>query len=347
MHSSISNSDARRPEMNYRRLWLLTAAIVFVLVGGAEALLRTWGVSPSLVDDMRLWEYTRNGMLSGEASAKQVIFMGTSRVNLGIDPDVFEKETGCGVLKLGIDGTEVWPLLKDIAENTDFRGTIFYDFRADACSHSASAELAKKYVREYYNDFSNSGKYEKIFNKEIAMLIQGNLAIVHTDPNDLNKVFLPQKARSDNYVVVGRGRAVKAYYRTMLTDKAIAKSRKKRIKEAEKLHSQGPLAYPQWQERMKDIARWTELIQNRGGHVVLVRFPTSGEYWVMDAKVYPREKYWDKIGGLTGATTIHFKDIPGFENIDCPDASHLNYDDAEKFTEYLAGWYNLNISGKK
>ncbi|HNX26863.1 MAG TPA: hypothetical protein PKK48_05595 [Phycisphaerae bacterium] len=347
MRSSISNSELRRPDMNYARLWLLAAVMTLAILGSCDVLIRMYGVTPSLVDDMKLWEYTRDGMLTGTASANQVIFIGTSRANLGIDPGIFEKETGCDVLKLGIAGSEAWPLLRDIAENTDFRGTIFYDFRADACSRNDIAQITEKYIREYYKNYSNLGKYDKILNEKIAIFFQSSLAIVDIAPENLNRIFLPEKARADNYVVIGKDRATKAYYRTKLTAKGIAKNRKKRIREAREACAGKCHDDSMWQCRIREIGKWVKLVQDRGGRVVLVRFPTSGEHWELDSAAYPREKYWNKIAGLTGAVTIHFKDIQGFESVDCPDTSHLNYDDAEKFTEYLAKWYDINIGVKR
>jgi hypothetical protein len=337
MLSYISNSDTRRPDLNYARLWIITAIAILLIVGTSEIIARVHGISPSLVDNDQLWLYMRHGVSGGEASKNQVVVMGDSRAHLGFDPGLYKKLTGQKVIMLAIGGANTWPLLRDLAENTDYCGTVIYAFRGDACFRDGSEKAMETNIRNYKDNYSNLGRYDKIFNKELEMLVQSSLAIVHIKPDDLNKLFFsPAKARARNYLVMGRDRAAKAYYRTMCTPKDIAKKRKSRVDDLRAHYKENPLPDPQWQQHMQEIGRWVKLIQDRGGRVVLVRFPTSGEHWELENKVYPRDKYWDNIPSLTGATVIHFKDIPGFENVDCPDSSHLNYDDAEKFTKAIA-----------
>jgi hypothetical protein len=52
----------------------------------------------------------------------------------------------------------------------------------------------------------------------------------------------------------------------------------------------------------------------------------------LDEKRYPKSKYWDQFAKMTNAVTIHFKDVPELSNFDCPDASHLDFRDAPRFT---------------
>ena len=68
-----------------------------------------------------------------------------------------------------------------------------------------------------------------------------------------------------------------------------------------------------------------------------MRFPTSGEHWVMDQVHYPRDRCWDRLAAATGAVTLHFGDEPAMAAFDCPDTSHLNHDDAAEFTRSLMG----------
>lgn len=50
---------------------------------------------------------------------------------------------------------------------------------------------------------------------------------------------------------------------------------------------------------------------------------------------HPRYLYWDNLEKLTGAQTVHFQDIQGDNPFVCPESSHLNHDDATRFTKLL------------
>ncbi len=78
-------------------------------------------------------------------------------------------------------------------------------------------------------------------------------------------------------------------------------------------------------------------IQSRGGRVVFVRFPTSGEHWQIDQLKYPKSEFWDLIGGSTVAQTIHFVDHPALRQFELPDTSHLDFSDAATVYDGITG----------
>ncbi|NQT14216.1 MAG: hypothetical protein HQ582_15785 [Planctomycetes bacterium] len=53
----------------------------------------------------------------------------------------------------------------------------------------------------------------------------------------------------------------------------------------------------------------------------------------MDEKSWPKRVYWDKVGSITAAETIHYQDVASLRGFHCPDMSHLDYRDAPRFTE--------------
>ena len=79
-----------------------------------------------------------------------------------------------------------------------------------------------------------------------------------------------------------------------------------------------------------------EKLEARGGKVVFVRWPTSGEHWQLDREYFPREKFWDRLAESTSALTIHFQDYATLRGFECPDTSHLDYVQAHLFTSALA-----------
>jgi hypothetical protein len=73
-------------------------------------------------------------------------------------------------------------------------------------------------------------------------------------------------------------------------------------------------------------------IKERGGQVLFVRTPSSGPFKMGENKVFPREKYWDRILAVTGCPGIHYADYPAIDHFICPENSHLSLSDAKLFT---------------
>jgi hypothetical protein len=62
--------------------------------------------------------------------------------------------------------------------------------------------------------------------------------------------------------------------------------------------------------------------------------PTTGRLWQSDQVRYPRSGWWDLLTDV-GCRTVHFEDFESLRRFPCPDASHLNCDDARLFSAAL------------
>jgi hypothetical protein len=82
------------------------------------------------------------------------------------------------------------------------------------------------------------------------------------------------------------------------------------------------------------VETYVQNIQARGGKVIIVNFPMSGEVAELTETAFPKQNFWDVWAATTSAKTIHFKDYPQLQ-FDCPDESHLAAKDAPIFTEAL------------
>jgi hypothetical protein len=90
---------------------------------------------------------------------------------------------------------------------------------------------------------------------------------------------------------------------------------------------------------MEDILARTaaavERIRERGGRVVFVRYPSTGQVREIERNTAPREGFWERILAETGAPGIHFEDHESLRDFDCPEWSHLTARDAVRFTTAL------------
>ena len=62
---------------------------------------------------------------------------------------------------------------------------------------------------------------------------------------------------------------------------------------------------------------------------------SSGPFREGEKKVFPRERFWNRILDSTGAPGIHFEDYPSLSHFQCPEFSHLTPSDAIVYTKSL------------
>jgi hypothetical protein len=87
--------------------------------------------------------------------------------------------------------------------------------------------------------------------------------------------------------------------------------------------------------RFRDTAAAVQRIRARGGKVVFVRFPVSGELKKLEDRATPRAGIWTRLLKETGAPGIYFEDYPELAAFRCPEWSHLSAGDSVKFTRLL------------
>ncbi|MDQ6860009.1 MAG: hypothetical protein M3032_02485, partial [Verrucomicrobiota bacterium] len=87
--------------------------------------------------------------------------------------------------------------------------------------------------------------------------------------------------------------------------------------------------------RFGDTVEAVHKFQTRGGKVVFVRFPMSGQLKELEDQQTPRAKTWDPLIQASGAPGIYFEDFPELASFQCPEWSHLSAGDSVEFTKRL------------
>src|SRR5262249_10352840 len=104
----------------------------------------------------------------------------------------------------------------------------------------------------------------------------------------------------------------------------IEKSRNKTVADLRRQQEQDPPDPGKFVEIVVWIESLVQRIQSRGGRVIFISPPMSGEVWEVNKQVFPRKDFWDVFSVRTSAKTIHFKDYPSLANFVCPDGLHLD-----------------------
>jgi hypothetical protein len=96
-----------------------------------------------------------------------------------------------------------------------------------------------------------------------------------------------------------------------------------------------PLPPDAFDKRVKALSLLVRRIQSKGGRVAFVRMPSVGVVRRVEAAVWPRRDFWNRLANRISVPFIHFEDYPQLAAFDCPDGSHLTAGDAQKFTAAL------------
>ena len=333
MPSSTSNSKSRAPSGPWLATWLVGLLFAAAIFTGLEVFWRGKGHKPSIVDTPALWAAHRSNAYG--APRETIVLAGGSRIQLDIDTATVRRMLpNHQLIQLAIQGTHPVGTLRDLAEDEAFRGIVIASGRPQALWRRNWNSQS-----EYISYFHRDASFNNLLNSRISAWFQQHLVTINPRLNMKHALVRYIRFRrfpniQGNAMEYDRSR--KGDFRT----DNVAKQREMRI-DAARQRAKGwdPIAKEATPEHLReDFAEIEEMVQkieSRGGRVAFVRFPSTDENWEIDQRLYPRARYWDVLVDSTQATTIHFEDVDGLADFDCPDTSHLDYRDTPAFTESL------------
>jgi len=318
--------------MDIARYFVIAFMLYLVFIAGFEGILRAQGIHKySLTDDRRLWSMERDVVENAKDTSDMVLLLGGSRMQLGFSKEAFRAVyPDKPFARLDVSGAKPVASLIDIAENTDFKGTILMAVYTMAISLNSRKDQ-QPYVDYYHKNWNMNAK----INRQVKTLFEENL--VSMNPRyrliDLFRgVVKGKRLPKEHYLTIDRERGYFADYSVMNPTKLL-RNRKNR---ADKIAKYGENKRPDlWFAEAAEVEPYVKKIIERGGKVVFIRFPVGLDDWrrSYDHRL-PKQKFWDIQAQRTEARMIHFADYPDLQ-FDAPDGSHLDAQDASKFTHAL------------
>jgi hypothetical protein len=317
--------------------WLLTWGLSAVIMLGGwatfESYWRGQGYAPTVMDSFDLWSQHRARAVKA-APPLRFALLGASRIQYGISPPVFRDEThilGLNVdpIMLAVNGHYPLAALRDLSEDEKFVGVALVGIDSRGMDRKVW-EMQAKHIQNYHHEWSPSREvHRRLLTRlqEHVIAARPDFAAVTLVKRYLDNSGPPYK----EYVTFERDRAGGTDYRKS----DIAAIRGARVADLKKYYPlYTPPAPEVWLTEMREVVRWVERINARGGKVVFYREPVSGEHIELDEANFPREKYWDKLAAIMPATMIDFRDYPELV-IDTPDTSHIDIKDIDRHTRAL------------
>ena len=348
MPSSTSNFDFSRviPGLPWRRLALIAAATTIVAAAAWELNARRLGYAPSLNDTTDLWAQERRKL-----KPDSIVIIGDSRAIFDLDLNEIEKGFGQRPLQLALPGTCAYPMLADLVADENFKGTIIASllpalWLVPAGSPVDEAQAALKRFRTQTIAQRRS--------HELGMLLEERLACLKQEDLTLKQLLKKIQLADRPGALVGP--TLPPYFQTTDRDRrtwmapacAVPGPLQNKVKFGWLPLFQPPPP-PSWipqdqflkgveatiQQRFKDTAAAVKKFHARGGKIVFVRFPHSGELKKIEDIATPRHGPWDRIIRESGAPGIYYSDYPELSGFDCPEWSHLSAADSVVFTQRL------------
>jgi hypothetical protein len=324
VRSSTSSSE-RVPADPRGHSLLLALLLAGLFLIGWEALWRSAGVGPTPGRDEDLW-----GLRRLDLPAEAIALIGTSRIEANVDPDVLERELAVPAVQLAIAGSSAIPILDDLAADPGFRGTVVADLvprvvfdvsgvrEVDAEAHLAAVDVARRpsarseaLLQLVLHRALVSQRPELSLTAILSNLARGRLPTISyatLEPNGFRKLDFER--------LDGREREDALLARIVKTGRPANDAERDAI--------------------IARIAAIVSTIRARQGEVVFVQMPSDKRIGAYEEATYPRERYWDPLVARVGAPAIHTADVPSLRGFDCPDGSHLDHRDTERFTTALA-----------
>jgi hypothetical protein len=338
-----------------KKAGILAIALTAIFMLSWELLLRSKGFQPTFNDDKALWADKRKEVYQAQNNA--TVFIGSSRIKFGLDIATWEQLTGEKAVQLALVGTSPQAVLKDLAEDEQFKGKLIIDITEPiAFSHNPFFQKRANEALAFYKKQTPSEKLSAGINfaaESSLALLEENRFSRNTLLGDLNipnrpGVFsMPSFPKSFDWV----NRERQSYLSQMFL------SNPQDIKQQTdiwKLLVMGdptpPMNDTVLQAVFADIKNSINKIHSRGGKVVFVRTPSSGFMGDGEAKFFPREKFWNPLLKSIGVQGLHYKDDPVTAKLICPEWSHLSPQDAIIYTQRLVaqlqqkGWFNNAVA---
>ncbi len=346
MPSSISSFERAIPPRPWRGLAFAAALLTIGAAGAWEIRCRAWGYAPTLNDTPELWARQRRVV-----QPDSIVIIGDSRPFFDMDLDQLQAGLGQRPIQLALAGSCAYPMLADFANDQSFHGTVICSivplmfFAPGGPLLQNSADALKSY---------HHGTWAQRSGNELGIRLEEHIAFLRLEDLTLEEMLkrLPIPNRADAQL----GPPLPPYFATVERDRRARMidgcAQPGKLQDRVKygwLPLFTPPPPPSYvpadafmaamhqavEARFHDAAAAVAKIRGRGGKVVFVRFPVSGELKKHEDKLTPRAGPWDRLLKESGAPGIYFEDYPELASFVCPEWSHLSAPDSVEFTKRL------------
>ena len=334
------------PPVPWRGITVTVVLIILTATAAWEIYVRSVGYAPTLNDTEDLWVQARR-----RVQPESIVIVGDSRSLFDLDLDELQKGLGKRPVQLSLAGSCAYPILADLADDERFHGTVICSIVPGMffAPGGPLVETSEKALRRYREQ-----TLAQRASHHLAMFLEENVAFLNQE--DLTLDQLLKKLAIPNRPNAQVPPTLPPYFQTV--------DRERRARMTEQCAQPGelqsriqqiwlPLFTPPpppgyvpkevfmanigkaIEARFNNTAAAVNKLRARGGKIVFVRFPNSGELKALEDRLSPRAKTWEPLLQSTGVPGIYFEDHPELSGFNCPEWSHLSAGDSVEFSKRL------------
>ena len=326
--------------MQLKQSLIIAFALSVLSLTAWEFYWRSQGLYPTLDDNEALWAVQRARV--EKATGKDVLLMGSSRVLFDFQLNEWEAQTGIRPIQLASVGSSPLPIFHDVVNNTNFNGTIVVGVTPGLFFSTTNPNAQPWKWPQSKVDYYEKRTYAQISNHFLSLPLQKSLTFLSDDQgvdgiklkellgkvNIGNRVVDPMPPFHEfGEIAIDRNNVMK---QITVTDTAYANSVIKVWQFFMKGAASGPP--PDKASTMTFFLDDLKTFEARGGHVILVRCPSSGSLRAGENMGVPRAEFWDDLVKEAQVKNYHFEDYEQLKHLTCPEESHLSAEDARYFT---------------
>jgi hypothetical protein len=335
---ALRNVSAEPAQADARWIASIAAALACALLvlGVYEWTLRASGAAPNFRDNQARWSLVREAA-ARDVNHDAIAILGASRVRAAISLSELEvRYPDQGIYPLGYIGRVPCAALKDIADTTEFRGTVIVSVTSVWIECRPGPYQMHNTVSRYHSEWNWARKLDAWAMNLVTQ------SLVAADPDHsirtliTNAVDPDQTLLQKRYEITRRNRQLEIDF-SQFTDEQLAHERTRRAFGFSQFTAPDEASRRmRWQAGLQAFDEAITKITERGGQVILVRLPTGGALRQTEEEFFPRAEYWDEMERqLPAAITLHYQDDPTLADIEVPDGDHLDFRDAPAFTAAL------------
>ena len=321
---------------NFTKAAIFTILALVIGVVCWEIFLRKSGNNISFDDGPALWSAKRDAVYQKNAT----VFIGSSRIKYDLDIETWKQATGEDAVQLAMEGTSPSPILENLANDENFNGRLIIDvtevlFFSKSPGRQGEVTANLDFYKNHHTPAQKAGfalnnrlESRFVFLDKSAFSLAALLDKVKLPPRE--GAFSPPAFPVDfNRVTEDR----QSYMTERFLMNATMINQVKAIWAGMGKHREPTPTGDTLTDIFRGIKNNIDKIRARGGIVLFVRTPSSGPFREVEAKAFPREKYWDQMLAFTNTPGIYYLDHPSISHFECPEFSHLSKSDAVVFTK--------------
>ena len=346
MHSSTSNFKRDIPKQPWRDITVAVVVAVCVATAVWEVYCRSLGYEPTHNDTSDLWAEARR-----RVEPESVVIIGDSRAWFDLDLDEIERGISKRPVQLAQAGSCAYPVLQDLANDEHYHGTIICSIvpRLYFAPGGPPVEASQKAVQRFHGQ-----TWAQRVSHELSIPVERSFAFLKQEDLTLEALLKELPIPNRPYALVPPRFppyfcSVDRERRARMVEQCARPGRlQDRVKNgwialftppppptyaptAAFLEKMGKAV----ESRYQDTKAAVDKLRSRGGKIVFVRLPVTGDLKKLEDEQTPRSATWDRLLKETGAPGIYFEDFPELAKFDCPEWSHLSAGDSVEFTKRL------------